>query len=65
MTTSLAMLGLLPMALSHGVGSETQRPLATVIIGGLVSATILTLLVLPTLYLVFESRDSRKAHSRL
>ena len=54
MTTLLAMLGLLPMALSHGIGSETQKPLAIVIIGGLFSATILTLVVLPTLYLVFE-----------
>ena len=54
MTSLLAMLGLLPMALSHGVGSEVQKPLATVIIGGLVSASILTLLVLPALYLVFE-----------
>ena len=42
MTALLAMLGLLPMALSHGIGSETQRPLAIVIIGGLVSATLLT-----------------------
>ncbi len=54
MTALLAMLGLLPMALSHGIGSETQRPLAVVIIGGLVSATILTLFVLPALYLLFE-----------
>lgn len=54
MTALLAMLGLLPMALSHGIGSETQRPLAIVIIGGLVSATPLTLLVLPTLYLLFN-----------
>jgi cobalt-zinc-cadmium resistance protein CzcA len=52
MTSLLAMLGLLPMALSHGIGSEVQRPLATVIIGGLVSATVLTLIVLPTLYLM-------------
>jgi cobalt-zinc-cadmium resistance protein CzcA len=56
MTALLAMLGLLPMALSHGIGSETQRPLAIVIIGGLVSATALTLVVLPTLYLVIERR---------
>jgi heavy metal efflux system protein len=54
MTALLAMLGLLPMALSHGIGSETQKPLAIVIIGGLISATFLTLIVLPTLYLVFE-----------
>jgi cobalt-zinc-cadmium resistance protein CzcA len=51
MTALLAMLGLLPMALSHGIGSETQRPLAVVVIGGLVSATFLTLVVLPTVYL--------------
>ena len=50
MTALLAMLGLLPMALSHGIGSETQRPLALVVIGGLMSATLLTLFVLPTLY---------------
>jgi cobalt-zinc-cadmium resistance protein CzcA len=56
MTGMLAMLGLLPMALSHGIGAETQRPLAIVIIGGLVSATLLTLLVLPSLYLVLERR---------
>ena len=58
MTALLAMLGLLPMALSHGIGSETQRPLAIVIIGGLVSATPLTLLVLPTLYLLFARERS-------
>ena len=51
MTGLLAMLGLLPMALSHDIGSETQRPLAVVVIGGLISATILTLIVLPVLYL--------------
>jgi heavy metal efflux system protein len=50
MTSLLAMLGLLPMALSRGIGAETQRPLAVVVIGGLVSATVLTLIVLPVLY---------------
>ena len=50
MTGLLAMLGLLPMALSHDIGSETQRPLAVVVIGGLITATLLTLIVLPTLY---------------
>lgn len=50
MTAMLAMLGLLPMALSHEIGSETQRPLAIVVIGGLVTATLLTLVVLPALY---------------
>jgi len=57
MTALLAMLGLLPMALSHGIGSETQRPLAVVIIGGLISATLLTLIVLPVLYLVASERS--------
>jgi cobalt-zinc-cadmium resistance protein CzcA len=56
MTTLLAMLGLAPMALSHSIGSEVQRPLAVVIIGGLFSAAALTLLVLPVLYVVFEGR---------
>lgn len=50
MTAAVASLGFLPMALSHGAGSEVQRPLATVVIGGLVSATFLTLFVLPVLY---------------
>jgi heavy metal efflux system protein len=54
MTTLLAMLGLTPMALSHSIGSEVQRPLAVVIIGGLFSAAALTLLVLPALYVMFE-----------
>src|SRR5438876_1920352 len=54
MTALLAMTGLLPMALSHGIGSEVQKPLAVVIIGGLFSATVLTLIVLPMLYTLFE-----------
>ena len=58
MTALLAMLGLLPMASSHGMGSEVQKPLAVVIIGGLVSATLLTLLVLPALYTLID-RGSR------
>src|SRR3989475_3712023 len=58
MTALLAMLGLLPMALSHGIGSETQKPLAVVIIGGLISATLLTLFVLPTLYLLFAGKET-------
>ena len=58
MTALLAMFGLLPMALSKAIGAETQRPLAVVVIGGLVSATILTLIVLPTLYYVFFARDN-------
>jgi cobalt-zinc-cadmium resistance protein CzcA len=55
MTAMLAALGLLPMALSHDIGSETQRPLAIVVIGGLVTATLLTLVVLPALYVAWFS----------
>jgi cobalt-zinc-cadmium resistance protein CzcA len=54
MTASVASLGFLPMALSGSAGAEVQRPLATVVIGGLISATLLTLLVLPVLYVYFE-----------
>ena len=50
-------LGLLPMALSHDIGSETQRPLAIVVIGGLITATLLTLVVLPVLYVAWFSKD--------
>jgi cobalt-zinc-cadmium resistance protein CzcA len=57
MTGTLAMLGLLPMALSHGIGSETQKPLAVVIIGGLISATLLTLFVLPVVYILFAGKE--------
>jgi cobalt-zinc-cadmium resistance protein CzcA len=56
MTAMVASLGFLPMALSHGAGAEVQRPLATVVIGGLITATLLTLLVLPLLYLIIERR---------
>jgi cobalt-zinc-cadmium resistance protein CzcA len=62
MTTLLAMLGLAPMALSHSIGSEVQRPLAVVIIGGLFSAAALTLLVLPALYVTFEGRHHMHPH---
>jgi cobalt-zinc-cadmium resistance protein CzcA len=54
MTASIAALGLIPMLLSTGVGSEVQRPLATVVVGGLVSSTLLTLFVIPALYGVFS-----------
>jgi cobalt-zinc-cadmium resistance protein CzcA len=56
MTALVASLGFVPMALSTGVGAEVQRPLATVVIGGLVTSTLLTLLVLPTIYRWFEGR---------
>ena len=54
LTASLASLGFLPMALSQSAGAEVQKPLATVVIGGLITATILTLVVLPVLYYYFE-----------
>ena len=56
LTAMVASLGFLPMALSHGSGAEVQKPLATVVIGGLVSATLLTLFVLPCLYLLFSGK---------
>jgi len=55
MTAAVAALGFLPMALNTGVGAEVQRPLATVVIGGIISSTLLTLLVLPALYTAFGS----------
>jgi len=56
MTASVAALGFIPMALSTGAGAEVQRPLATVVIGGLITATFLTLIVLPLLYIIFSSK---------
>ncbi|MCL2625466.1 MAG: CusA/CzcA family heavy metal efflux RND transporter [Cystobacterineae bacterium] len=61
MTSMVATFGLLPAALAHGIGSDVQRPLATVIVGGLFGATLLTLLVLPALYLVIERRFGKIA----
>ncbi len=60
MTASVASLGFLPMALSNGAGAEVQRPLATVVIGGLLIATLLTLFVLPILYVWIEKLKSIK-----
>jgi cobalt-zinc-cadmium resistance protein CzcA len=60
MTAAVASLGFLPMALSTSGGAEVQKPLATVVIGGLVSATLLTLIVLPILYLLFERGIKRR-----
>lgn len=57
MTALVAALGFIPMALNTGIGAEVQRPLATVVIGGIISATLLTLLVLPTLYAWFERNN--------
>jgi cobalt-zinc-cadmium resistance protein CzcA len=62
MTALVASLGFIPMAVSHGAGAEVQRPLATVVIGGLATSTLLTLLVLPALYLWIERRKSIKVH---
>jgi len=59
MTALMAMLGLLPMALSTGVGAETARPFAVVIIGGLITGTVLTLFILPLLFPYFERRARR------
>jgi len=53
MTALMAGLGLLPAALSHGIGSETQRPFAVVIVGGIVTGALFTLLLLPILYPLF------------
>jgi cobalt-zinc-cadmium resistance protein CzcA len=57
MTASVASLGFLPMALSQGAGAEVQRPLATVVIGGLLLATLMTLVVLPVLYTLWRHRS--------
>ncbi|RYZ16166.1 MAG: hypothetical protein EOP49_52075, partial [Sphingobacteriales bacterium] len=64
MTALMAAIGLLPAAISTGIGSETQKPLAIVVIGGLVTSTILTLLILPILYYkayhLIHNRKNRK-----
>lgn len=60
MTAAVASLGFLPMAMSNGLGAEIQRPLATVVIGGLISSTAMTLIVLPALYFLVANRSSRK-----
>ncbi|MBL4789486.1 MAG: CusA/CzcA family heavy metal efflux RND transporter [Kordiimonadaceae bacterium] len=59
MTALVASLGFVPMALNVGIGSEVQRPLATVVIGGIISSTLLTLIVLPVLYSLWGKRESR------
>jgi cobalt-zinc-cadmium resistance protein CzcA len=63
MTALVASLGFVPMALGHGAGAEVQKPLATVVIGGLISATLLTLFVLPTLYARVGARKSAPGDS--
>ena len=59
MTAAVASLGFLPMALSTSAGAEVQKPLATVVIGGLITSTLLTLVVLPVLYIIFSKRNFR------
>jgi cobalt-zinc-cadmium resistance protein CzcA len=64
MTALVASLGSVPMALATGTGAEVQKPLATVVIGGLVSSTLLTLVVLPALYRIFaRENDLTEGHS--
>src|SRR5690606_16331 len=66
MTALVASLGFVPMALNVGTGAEVQRPLATVVIGGIISSTLLTLLVLPALYrLVYRSRRTVSVSTQL
>lgn len=64
MTASVAILGLVPMLISSGVGAETQRPLATVVVGGLITSTLLTLLLLPLIYEWSETRAAAKHRSQ-
>lgn len=62
-TATVAALGLVPAALAHGLGSDVQRPLATVVVGGLVTATVLTLVLLPALYYLMEHYFARRARA--
>lgn len=64
MTAAVASLGFLPMALSSSAGAEVQKPLATVVIGGLITSTLLTLIVLPILYIIFTKRNFRFSKKR-
>jgi heavy metal efflux system protein len=64
MTALVASLGFIPMAVSTGSSAEVQRPLATVVIGGLISSTILTLLVFPVLYEIVETRFTQRSTAR-
>ena len=65
MTALVASLGFIPMALNTGTGAEIQRPLATVVVGGIISSTLLTLLILPALYKLVHLRFNKKPHSEL
>lgn len=59
MTASAAMLGMLPLAIGLGKGSEIQAPMATAVVGGLLTSTLLTLLVIPTVYIIFDDLGRR------
>jgi cobalt-zinc-cadmium resistance protein CzcA len=61
MTAAVATVGMLPAALATGIGSDVQRNLATVVAGGLIPATLLTLFIVPTFYFVLERRVARRA----
>ena len=65
MTASVAIIGLLPASLSTGIGSDVQRPLATVIVYGLLAGTLITLIALPTLYYVMEARQMNKKNEKI
>jgi cobalt-zinc-cadmium resistance protein CzcA len=58
----MAAIGLLPVAISHGIGSETQKPLAIVVIGGLVTSTILTLLILPVIFSLVHQLTHKRSN---
>jgi cobalt-zinc-cadmium resistance protein CzcA len=62
-TALVASLGFVPMALAHGTGAEVQKPLATVVIGGLISSTLLTLVVMPALYMIVEGGSARRSRA--
>ena len=64
MTALVASLGFVPMALATGTGAEVQRPLATVVIGGIISSTLLTLLVLPILYWLIHRSEEKSDLSK-
>jgi cobalt-zinc-cadmium resistance protein CzcA len=63
MTAAVASLGFLPMALATSAGAEVQKPLATVVIGGLITSTLLTLFVLPCLYTYFETIGNKRINN--
>lgn len=65
LTASAAAMGFLPMAVSTSAGAEVQRPLATVVVGGLITATLLTMIVLPVLFCLFETKRPRRKNRRL